>query len=71
MATTTTIAGDYWDEIAVRVYGSEIYTPVLQRSNPAFAGVVEFDAGIEIECPQVQITASIGNQPWYIRFVTI
>jgi hypothetical protein len=71
MATTTTIAGDYWDELAIRVYGSEVYTPVLQRNNPAFAGVVEFDAGVVIECPQVQITANVGNQPWSSSFLTL
>ena len=71
MATTTTIAGDFWDVISVRVYQSEIYTPVLQRANPAYAGVVEFDAGVVIECPQVQITANVGNQPWSSSFVTV
>ena len=68
---TTTIAGDYWDVIARRIYGSELYTPVLQRANPAYAGVVVFDADVELECPEVQLTASIGNQPWSQSFLTV
>ena len=64
------MAGDYWDQIAVRVYGSEIYTPILQRNNPAFAGVVEFEAKVVLYCPQVQITSSVGNQPWSSSYYT-
>jgi hypothetical protein len=71
MATTTTIAGDYWDIVAVRVYGSEIYTPILQRNNPAYAGVVQFDAGVVLNCPQVQITSNVGNQPWSASYLTL
>jgi hypothetical protein len=70
MATTTTIAGDFWDVIAVRVYGSEVYVPILQRNNPAYAGVVVFDAGVVLTCPQVQITSNVGHQPWSASYLT-
>jgi hypothetical protein len=69
--TTTTIAGDFWDGIAKRIYGSETYTPILQRANPAWAGVVSFDADIEIECPTVQLTVNVGNQPWSSSYATV
>lgn len=61
-----TVAGDVWDMIAYKLYGSTAYTSQLIRANNEYAGTVVFNAGIELVVPEVD-TASVSNTlapPW-------
>lgn len=62
----TTVAGDVWDMIAYKLYGSTAYTSQLIRANSEYAGTVVFDTGIKLVVPEVD-TASVSNTlapPW-------
>lgn len=61
-----TVAGDVWDMIAYKLYGSTVYTSQLIRANSEYAGTVVFNASIELVVPEVD-TASVANTlapPW-------
>jgi len=60
----TTIAGDYWDAIAYKVYGDETLMHRLLAANPAQRGVLRFGAGVEITCPDVEVEVSNKVPPW-------
>ena len=58
--TYTTIAGDMWDSISFKVYGTEAYTGKLMSNNPEFLeDNYVFPAGIEIYCPEIEGTDSL------------
>ena len=50
----TTIQGDEWDIIAKKVYGSEEYMTDLLKANQQYSSFVEFSAGVQIICPDVE-----------------
>lgn len=43
--------GQAWDQIAVEVYGKEIYADFLMESNPKHLNILIFPAGIELKTP--------------------
>jgi hypothetical protein len=53
-----------WDQIALKIYGSERYTNVLMRANPTLASVITFDAGIPLIVPVVNVSSNISVTPW-------
>lgn len=62
--TCTSIAGDMWDGISYRVYGSEAYTDKLMKYNPQYRSIVIFPAGLTIKIPEVHEEASLQLPPW-------
>ena len=61
--TYKTIAGDAWDFIAKKVLGSEKYTPELIKANPEHVQTFLFDAGIELNIPEIE-TVKQSILPW-------
>ncbi len=71
MATTyRTIQGDFFDDIAYRLYGSERYGVSIMTANPGYADVVRFSAGITLTIPQVASSANVTAVPWGQLFIS-
>ena len=52
--TYTTIAGDMWDSISYKVYGTDAYTDKLMANNPEYLeDNYVFPAGIVLYCPNI------------------
>ncbi|MBR4153366.1 MAG: tail protein X [Selenomonadaceae bacterium] len=51
--TYTTCAGDQWDLISYKVYGTEKYVVELLRANPDYSDVFIFGANEEIKIPDI------------------
>ena len=65
MATKyVTEQGDMFDEIALLAYDDEHKAPVLIEANPQYAGVIVFDAGVELEIPEITVTVAETLPPW-------
>lgn len=58
-----TQAGDQWDMIAKRVYGSELKADVLMKNNLHLLDIFTFDAGTVIKYPEIEQTAE-NLPPW-------
>lgn len=48
-----TVSGDLWDMISYNVYGTEEYMGLLMQANPKYIDTVVFEAGIEINVPDL------------------
>ena len=64
MKTRRAIAGDFWDLLSFREYGSEFYENQLIEANPDLHLVVRFDAGVEYRVPEVELMPIAGLPPW-------
>lgn len=66
MTTYTTKQGDMWDAIAYQVYGSTAHTPKLIKANPEHSRVYIFDAGVELNVPDLVNTDMVATYtpPW-------
>lgn len=64
--TYTTISGDLWDTIAVKLFGREAMCSKLMEANPDHIGTVIFEAGIVLNVPDVETpsNAEITTPPW-------
>lgn len=63
--TYTTIAGDMWDSIAYKKYGSEKYADALINANLSHRDTFIFSAGVVLTVPDVDSdTASSSLPPW-------
>ena len=62
--TYTTIQGDMWDLISLKVYGSEQYMTELLEANESYKEVAVFPAGITLICPEVKAVTSKMLPPW-------
>lgn len=60
----TTKSGDTWDAVALQVYGSEEYADLLMEANPRQLTVFRFDAGIELETPELPTEKDGLAPPW-------
>lgn len=69
MKTYTTTQGDTWDYIALKELGSEMYMHMLLKSNPDYAKVGIFSAGITLNIPDISESAVIADNlpPWKKR----
>lgn len=47
----TTKQGQAWDQIALEVYGKEIYADFLMKNNPRYLNILVFPAGITLNTP--------------------
>lgn len=59
----TTKQGQAWDQVALEVYGKEIYADFLMESNPQYLSILIFPAGIELETPTLPETRK-ELPPW-------
>lgn len=60
----TTIQGDTWDIIALKVYGNEKYMSQLLKANPRYTDIAFFSAGIDIICPDIEENTIENLPPW-------
>lgn len=60
----TTIQGDTWDIIALKVYGNEKYMSQLLKANPRYTDIIVFSAGVEIVCPDIEEDTMEHLPPW-------
>ena len=51
--TYITRPGDQWDIIAKRVYGAEKHADFLMAANFPLLDIYEFDAGVEVQTPDL------------------
>ena len=60
--------GDWWDLIAIRVYGrvrgNEHLMYRLLEENPALRELVAFPGGVAVSVPDVPVTSEIPLVPW-------
>lgn len=66
--TYTTVSGDTWDLIALKVYGDEKYTEYLmsQNQSESLLETVAFDAGTVINTPDLPLSEQVTDStpPW-------
>lgn len=62
--TYITISGDMWDSIAYKAMGSENYAHLLMAANIEYIDTVIFEAGIEVEIPDIPVEVSSSLPPW-------
>lgn len=60
----TTIQGDTWDMISLRVYGTEKNMGALIDANPRYREVVFFSANTILIVPEVTATVNSNLPPW-------
>jgi len=51
--TTETKQGDTWDMLALELYGSEMLSYVLLRSNPEHMRTIFLPSGLTVNVPQL------------------
>ena len=64
-ATYTTKQGQTWDEIALEVYGDEIYADYLMQSNYAELDTLIFSAGTVLNTPDLEEEVGGDMPPWF------
>lgn len=67
MKTVTTIQGDMWDKISLRVYGSERYMDRLIEANIDHREKFIFPSGVVLNCPDIDLEEDLVNEslpPW-------
>lgn len=67
MRKYTTIQGDMWDGIAVKIYGDESYLNVLLEANQEYRNIIIFPANIGLVVPDITLTQSSKVPPWKRR----
>lgn len=63
--TYRTRSGDTWDGIAYREMGSGLFMDKLIAANPAQSDMFVFPAGVILQVPDVTVTTSETNPPWF------
>lgn len=59
-----TIEGDTKDVIALLHYKDEAYALKIDEANPQYAHVIVFDAGIDLDIPEIEVVAQEEIPPW-------
>ncbi len=62
--TYTTIQGETWDNIALKVYGSEKYTSFLMGNNYPHLDILVFPSGTVLKTPDLPEETSVELPPW-------
>lgn len=63
MATYITRQGDAWDLIAYKLFGAERYMKEMIEANRQYAEVFVFSGGVELEVPELTLTADSSTLP--------
>jgi hypothetical protein len=61
-----TKSGDTWDKIAYEQLGSEYLLPLLLKANQKYRYVVQFEAGVLLNIPEVE-EADYDDTPDWLR----
>lgn len=64
MATYTTVQGETWDQIALKVYGSEIYAGYLMQNNYPLLETFIFSAGETVNTPDLPDETDTEAPSW-------
>lgn len=62
--TYTTVSGDTWDLIALKVYGSELKADWLMQNNLGLIHITRFDSGVVLSTPELPEKKSGDLPPW-------
>nr|DAQ92515.1 MAG TPA: baseplate wedge protein [Caudoviricetes sp.] len=62
--TYTTVSGDTWDLIALKVYGSELKADWLMQNNLGLIHITRFDSGVALSTPELPEEKSGDLPPW-------
>ncbi|MFH5187106.1 tail protein X [Paenibacillus sp. TAB 01] len=60
----TTVQGDTWDMISLKLLGSEQHTPLLMQANPHLLQTVVFSANTVLDLPTIPATTAVNLPPW-------
>lgn len=63
-ATYTARQGQTWDEIALEVYGDEVYAGFLMQNNYELLDVLIFSAGDTLNTPDLVLEVEGDTPPW-------
>lgn len=64
MAEYTTVTGDTWDIIALKVYGQEKYADVLMQNNHKLLDYTVFESGVVVNCPDLDYSVDEELPLW-------
>lgn len=62
--TYTTVQGETWDNIALKVYGAERHADFLMRNNYAYLDILVFSAGTVLNTPELPEELDGDLPPW-------
>lgn len=62
--TYTTVSGDTWDLIALKVYGNELKADWLMQNNLELIHITRFDSGTVLSTPELPEEKSGDLPPW-------
>lgn len=62
--TYTTIQGETWDNIALKVYGGEKYAAYLMANNYPCLDILVFSAGTVLNTPDLPMEINRELPPW-------
>lgn len=62
--TYTTVSGDTWDLIALKVYGSELKADWLMQNNLGLIHITRFDSDVVLSTPELPEEKSGDLPPW-------
>lgn len=60
----TTVQGDEWDMVALKVYGDESYLNELLKANQKYNNIVVFSAGVKLLLPEIEVKSTTILPPW-------
>lgn len=60
----TTIQGETWDQIALKVYGAERHADYLMKSNYPYLDTLVFSAGTVLNVPELPEELDGDLPPW-------
>jgi phage tail protein X len=67
MTTYSTLQGDTFDIVSLRLLGDEAYAGQIANLNPAHAHIVIFNAGVMLNIPSKPETSQADNLPPWRR----
>lgn len=62
--TYTTVQGDMWDIIALKVYGNENQMHILLDANQKYRNTAVFPQGVVLNCPDIKRGVNDLLPPW-------
>jgi phage tail protein X len=60
----TTIQGDAFDSISWDLFKTEKFMGEITVANPEYTAVIDFDAGVVLTIPVVNVTPNLSDVPW-------
>lgn len=66
-STYSTIQGETWDQIALKVYGREVALHHLIAANPAHRNTLFFKSGVMLQVPEIEVDRNVDIPKWKER----